>query len=106
MTRSPIGIFKSTRFTFGEAYGHLHEDRERFKDLITECRKLAEGVLTQNADHNDARYFVASAYGVLAALAITVDHRRKQALDYGKKSYELHNQALSKPASGEEVLKP
>jgi tetratricopeptide (TPR) repeat protein len=74
----------------------LTEDRERFKDLITECRKLAEGVLTQNADDNDARYFVASAYGVLAAFAITVDHSRKQALDYGKKSYELHNQLVSR----------
>jgi hypothetical protein len=72
------------------------EDRERFKDLITEYRKLAEGVLPQNADDNDARYFVASAYGVLAAFAITADHSRKQALDYGKKSYELHNQLVSR----------
>jgi tetratricopeptide (TPR) repeat protein len=71
------------------------EDRQNFMDLIAESRKLAERVLIENPDDKDARYFVASTYGMLAAFAITVDHSRGRALDYGKKSYKLHSQLVS-----------
>ena len=74
------------------------ETRQRFNDLVEESRTLAEAALARTPGDNNAEYYLATGYGVLAAFAITVDHNKGQALGYGKKSYQLHRQIVSRDA--------
>jgi len=57
---------------------------------------LSTSALKKDAADNDAQYFLASAYGVQAAFAISIEHSKVQAFEYGKKSYQLHNQLVAK----------
>jgi hypothetical protein len=74
------------------------ETRQSFNDLVANSRTLAEAVLARNPDDNNAEYYLAVGYGALAAFAITIDHNKGQALGYGKKSYQLHRQIVSRDA--------
>ena len=74
------------------------EARHSFNDLVEESRTLAEAALARNPDDNNAEYYLASGYGLLAALAITIDHNKGQSLGYGKKSYQLHRRIVSRDA--------
>jgi len=72
------------------------EIRQRFKNFIDESLVLSTSALKKNPADNDAQYLLASAYGVQAAFAISVEHSKVQAFEYGKKSYQLHSQLVSK----------
>jgi hypothetical protein len=73
--------------------------RQEFLNLTQESRTLAEKALAKNPGDKSAQYFLASTYGILAAFAITVDHSKVQAFEYGKKSYQLHLQLVSRDPS-------
>jgi tetratricopeptide (TPR) repeat protein len=72
------------------------ETHQRFAALVDESRALAEHALVKDPDDVEAQYFLATSYGVNAAFAITVDHSKMQAFEYGKKSYRLHSALVAK----------
>jgi hypothetical protein len=72
------------------------ETRQRFAALVNESRTLAEHALVKDPDDVEAQYFLATSYGVNAAFAITVDHSKMQAFEFGKKSYRLHSALVAK----------
>jgi hypothetical protein len=72
------------------------EARQKFIGFVEESRTLAEAALRRNPDDINVQYYLATGYGVRAAFAITVDHNKTQALNYGKKSYELHRRIVAR----------
>ena len=74
------------------------EARQKFTGLVEESRNLAEAALRRNPGDINVQYYLATGYGVRAAFTITVDHSKTQALNYGKKSYELHRRIVSRDA--------
>lgn len=75
------------------------DTRQRFFDLIEESRKKARQILDEQPGHKDARYFLGSCHGVLAAFAITVDHSKREAFNQGKKAYSYHHDLIEEDPS-------
>ena len=88
----------STPSYFDEPLHHQtpFEIRQRFNMYIDESVDLSTSALRKNPSDDDAQYFLASAYGVQAAFAISVEHSKVEAFEFGKKSYQLHNRLVSK----------
>jgi tetratricopeptide (TPR) repeat protein len=72
------------------------EMKQRFRSLIDESLALSTASLKKDPGDTDAKYFLASAYGIEAAFAITIDHSKIQAFEYGRKSYQLHSELIAK----------
>ena len=74
------------------------EDRRVFHEGIRESQQLTQDILASNPGHQDARYFMGLSYGILGSFAMTVDHKRDQALRYGKKAYQYHRDLVDEDA--------
>jgi tetratricopeptide (TPR) repeat protein len=70
------------------------EERKAFFTYIAESQAASQAILKEKPGHTDARYFLGSAYGALAAFAVTIDHDRREAVRQGRLAYQLHRQIL------------
>ena len=64
-------------------------DREAFFQGLNKSEALANAILEKNRSDKDSRYFLATAYGLRASFAVTVDHSLREAFSTGKKAYSL-----------------
>ncbi|MDA2934998.1 hypothetical protein MYX82_11745 [Acidobacteria bacterium AH-259-D05] len=71
------------------------EDRRAFFKGVEECQNLAQSILQSNRSHKDARYFMGLSYAILGSFSITVDRRKNQAFQYGKKAYKYHRELVT-----------
>lgn len=65
--------------------------RQAFFSSLEESRKLCQDVLSRDSRHQDARYFLGSAHGILGSFAITIDRSVRQAFSHGKQAYRYHH---------------
>ena len=70
------------------------EERNAFFRYIEESQAACQAILKQQPRNRDARYFLGSAYGALAAFAITIDHDKREAFRQGKQAYQYHQQIV------------
>jgi tetratricopeptide (TPR) repeat protein len=70
-----------------------HERTEFFKK-IQRAENLARAVLGRDPNDRDALYFMATAYGLRASFAITIDHSLRTAFSYGNKAYSYSKQLV------------
>jgi tetratricopeptide (TPR) repeat protein len=66
------------------------EERNAFFRYIGESQAACQAILKQQPGNRDARYFLGSAYGTLAAFALTIDHDKREAFRQGKQAYQHH----------------
>src|SRR5262245_9811629 len=66
------------------------EHRNAFFKYVAESQASSQAILKEKPGNRDARYFLGSAYGVLAAFAATIDHDKREAFRQGKKAYQYH----------------
>jgi tetratricopeptide (TPR) repeat protein len=70
--------------------------RER-TDFFAELQKsenLSKGILQKDRFNKDARYFMATVFGLRASFAITIDHSLREAFSNGNKSYSYAKQLV------------
>jgi hypothetical protein len=72
----------------------LTEERNAFFRYIGDSQAAAQAILKHQPGNRDARYFLGSAYGALAAFAITIDHNDREAFRQGKQAYQYHLQIV------------
>jgi hypothetical protein len=70
------------------------EERNAFFRYIGESQAVGQAILKQQPGNPDARYFLGSAYGALAAFALTIDHDKREAFRQGKQAYQHHLQIV------------
>jgi hypothetical protein len=63
------------------------EARKAFFQNLQKSEDLSNAILKKNRSDKDGRYFLATAYGLRASFAITVDHSLKDAFRAGDKAY-------------------
>jgi predicted Zn-dependent protease len=66
------------------------EERNAFFRYIEESQAACQAILKEKPGNRDARYFLGSAYGALAAFALTIDHDKREAFRQGKQAYQHH----------------
>jgi tetratricopeptide (TPR) repeat protein len=66
------------------------EDRNAFFRYIGESQAACQAILKQNPANRDARYFLGSIEGALAAFALTIDHDKREAFRHGRNAYQHH----------------
>jgi predicted Zn-dependent protease len=70
------------------------EGRNAFFRYIAESQTAAQAILKQQPRNRDARYFLGSAYGALAAFGLTIDRDKREAFRQGKQAYQHHLQIV------------
>jgi len=70
------------------------EERNAFFRYIEESQAACQAILKQQPRNRDARYFLGSAYGALAAFAVTIDHDKREAFKQGRQAYQQHLQIV------------
>jgi tetratricopeptide (TPR) repeat protein len=68
------------------------KERTAFFNNLQKCQDLTKAILKKNRRDMDARYFLATAYGLRASFAITIDHSLREAFSNGNKAYSLSRQ--------------
>ncbi len=68
------------------------QDRAEFFRKLQQSEALSKAILQRNSRNKDARYFLATAYGLRSSFAITIDHRIREAFSYGSKAYSYSRQ--------------
>jgi tetratricopeptide (TPR) repeat protein len=69
-------------------------ERQLFFEKIERSLRLSETVLGQDAGSRDARFFLGSAEGLLAAFASTVDGKMLEAVGHAKQAYQYHRELI------------
>jgi tetratricopeptide (TPR) repeat protein len=62
------------------------KEREAFVQALRKSETLANAILQKNHSDKDGRYFLATAFGLRASFAITVDHSLREAFSAGNKA--------------------
>jgi hypothetical protein len=70
------------------------QERSDFFRYIQRCQSLATALIEKNPKDFDARYFLATAYGLRASFAITIDHKLREAFSNGNKAYDCAKQLI------------
>jgi tetratricopeptide (TPR) repeat protein len=70
------------------------KERAAFFNSLQKCQDLAKVILQKNRRDRDARYFLATAYGLRSSFAITIDHSLREAFSNGNKAYSLSRQLI------------
>jgi tetratricopeptide (TPR) repeat protein len=70
------------------------KDRAAFFNNLQKCQELAKVILQKNRRDMDARYFLATAFGLRSSFAITIDHSLREAFSNGNKAYSLSRQLI------------
>jgi tetratricopeptide (TPR) repeat protein len=65
-----------------------------FSHHVEKCQALANTILKKNSRDMDARYFMATAYGLRSAFAITVDHSLREAFSNGNKAFSASKKLI------------
>jgi tetratricopeptide (TPR) repeat protein len=68
------------------------KERSRFFEKIRKSESLSGAILKRSRNDKDARYFLATAYGLRSSFAITIDHKLREAFSYGNKAYDSTRQ--------------
>lgn len=68
------------------------QERTEFFDEIQQSEALSRAILQKDRRDKDGRYFLATAYGLRASFAITIDHHLREAFNYGNKAYSYARQ--------------
>jgi len=68
------------------------QERTAFFTNLQQSESLCRAILSKNRNDKDGRYFMATAYGLRASFAITIDHSLREAFTYGNKCYSLTKQ--------------
>jgi len=85
------------------APGYFNKDSERempisarrlFFQKVERGRGLSEEILARDPNHRDARFFLGSAEGLLAAFSYTVDGKTLEAFGHAKKAYQYHRELV------------
>ncbi len=74
-------------FTGKTDQGMPSQERAAFFSSLQKCQDLAKANLRRNPRDMDARYFLATSYGLRASFAITIDHGLREAFSNGNKAY-------------------
>ena len=61
--------------------------RESFFNYLLKSQELSRAILKKNPRDRDARYFIATASGLRASFAITIDHSLREAFRSGGRAY-------------------
>jgi len=79
---------------FTEKTKHAMPEKERAEFLanLQRAEALSNAILQRNRSDRDARYFLATGYGLRSTFAITVDHRLREAFTFGNKAYAYMKQ--------------
>jgi len=62
-------------------------ERSAFFSYLQKSQDLSKAILQKKRDDADARYFLATAYGLRSSFAITIDHSMREAFSYGNRAY-------------------
>ncbi len=62
-------------------------ERSAFFNYLQKSQDLSKAILQRKHDDMDARYFLATAYGLRASFAITIDHSLREAFSNGNRAY-------------------
>jgi tetratricopeptide (TPR) repeat protein len=62
-------------------------ERDAFFKFLQESQDLSNSILKSKPDDLDARYFLATAYGLRASFAITIDHSLREAFNNGNRAF-------------------
>lgn len=69
-------------------------ERTAFFDNLQRCQNLANSILQRSRRDPDARYFLATAYGLRASFAITIDHSLREAFVSGNRAYSSNRELI------------
>ena len=70
------------------------QQRAAFFNYLRKCQDLSKAILQKNRRDMDARYFLATSYGLRSSFAITIDHSLREAFSNGNKAYSLCKQLI------------
>jgi tetratricopeptide (TPR) repeat protein len=62
-------------------------DRSAFFNYLQKSQDLSNDILLKKRNDMDARYFLATAYGLRSSFAITIDHSLREAFSNGNRAY-------------------
>ena len=62
-------------------------ERAAFFNYLQKSQDLSKAILQKKRDDMDARYFLATAYGLRSSFAITIDHSLREAFSNGNRAY-------------------
>jgi len=69
-------------------------ERQLFFEKVERSLRLSQAVLGQDDGNRDARFFLGSAEGLLAAFAYTVDGKMLEAVGHAKQAYQYHRELI------------
>ncbi len=90
------------------APGYFNKDAERkmpvserqvFFEKVERSRRLSEAVLGRDPGNRDARFFLGTVEGLLAAFSYTVDSKTMEAFGHAKKAYQHHQELIDEDPS-------
>lgn len=85
-----LGRFVSASYFAGKTDLAMPEgERAAFLGEISRSESRAAAILAEAPGDRDARYFTASAAGLRASFAVTIDHSLREAFRSGRKAYAL-----------------
>lgn len=85
-----LGRFVSAAYFAGKTDLAMPErERDAFLGAISRSESRAAAILAQAPGDRDARYFAASAAGMRASFAVTIDHSLREAFRSGRKAFTL-----------------
>jgi tetratricopeptide (TPR) repeat protein len=70
------------------------QERTAFLNNLQKSQDLAKAILKKNRSDMDARYFLATSYGLRSSFAITIDHSLREAFSNGNKAYSFSKQLI------------
>lgn len=69
-------------------------ERTGFFTKLQKSENLSKSILQKDRRDKDARYFMATVYGLRASFAITIDHSLREAFSHGNKCYSYTKQIV------------
>jgi tetratricopeptide (TPR) repeat protein len=71
------------------------KEREAFLQALRKSERLTNAILQKNRTDKDGRYFLATAFGLRASFAITVDHSMREAFSAGNKADSIARRLIA-----------
>ncbi len=75
------------------------QDRAAFFEALQRCEFLSREILKTSPGDKDARYFLATSYGLRSSFAITIDHSLHESFSNGNKAYSNARQLIEEDPS-------
>jgi hypothetical protein len=74
-------------------------NRTAFQNSLKKSESLINAILAKNRNDKDARYFLATIYGLRSSFAITIDHGLREAFSNGNKAYSQSKRLIEEDPS-------